>query len=74
MFETIMEIIYWCIIENIFFQLGRMYLWVISVGKIKIAKPTKLIILLVAIFGIFMTLIIILFGIIVIKKAVDGTL
>jgi hypothetical protein len=59
MLDEMVQFIFWEVVGNIFFKLGYFYLILLTFGKIRVIKRTPVIRFFIAIFGIFMTFIII---------------
>lgn len=50
--EEIIRFIFWFLVESLLFRLGRLYLRILTFGKVKITKPSPVMVFIVAIFGI----------------------
>lgn len=59
--DTILHFLFWAVIEAIFFRLGRFVLSILSLGAIRLEKPTPFQIFVVAGFG-FLVLIGVVFA------------
>lgn len=58
MLDEAAQFVFFEIIGNIFFKLGYFYLILLTFGKIKVIKKTRIARFFIAIFGMFMTFII----------------
>ena len=55
MFEEILRMLFWGVVEVILFRLGRFYLFLISLGRLQVDSKRPANVFLVALFGACLT-------------------
>ena len=55
--DTIIHFVFWGLVEYVFFRVGRFVLWCASFGRVKLETPTPLQLFLVALIGLFLTIV-----------------
>ncbi|MDE2598046.1 MAG: hypothetical protein KGL40_00325 [Rhodocyclaceae bacterium] len=54
--DTVLHFLFWAVIETVLFRLGRVALRVISIGRVRLEKPTPFQVFIVAGFGFLVVL------------------
>lgn len=49
--ESLLQFLFWSLVENVFVRWGRVLLRTISLGRIRLEQPTPLQVFTVAVFG-----------------------